>query len=92
MTSISGRRSAAISGGRIALRSAITAAATKAPPKLSTSAPGTIHAAIEQRRRGEHPRDDEADRPDPRSLGRPDGLLAVGRGRHPLRPSYALVT
>ena len=45
MTSISGSRSAAISGGRIALRTAITAAATNAPQKLWTAAPGTIHAA-----------------------------------------------
>ena len=34
-----------MTGGRIALRIAITAAATSAPQKLFTSAPGTIQAA-----------------------------------------------
>ena len=42
---MNGSRSAAISGGRTAFRIAITAAATKAPQKLFTSAPGTIQAA-----------------------------------------------
>ena len=45
VTSISGSRNAAITGGSSALRIAITAAATNAPPQLSTWAPGTIHAA-----------------------------------------------
>ena len=45
MSSISGRRSAASSGGRIAFRTAIAAAAGSAPRKPLTLAPGTIQAA-----------------------------------------------
>ena len=59
MTSISGSRSAAMSGGRSAFRIAITAAATSAPPKLLTARAGNDPGGDEQRERDEQPRDDE---------------------------------
>jgi hypothetical protein len=42
---MNGSRSAAITGGRMALSTPITAAATNAAPKPLTSAPGTIQQA-----------------------------------------------
>ena len=42
---MNGSRSAAMTGGRIAFRTAITAAATSAVPNAFTSAPGTIQTA-----------------------------------------------
>ncbi len=42
---MNGSRSAATSGGRIAFRIAISAAATIAPPRCSIAMPGTTQAA-----------------------------------------------
>jgi hypothetical protein len=44
-TSVNGSRIAAMTGGRIALSTAITAAARNAPPKSLMWTPGTTHAA-----------------------------------------------
>ena len=45
-SAMNGKRSAATIGGRIAFSTAISSAATTAPPKPSTETPGTIVAAI----------------------------------------------
>ena len=82
MTSISGSRNAAITGGSNALRIAITAAATNAPPQLSTWAPGTIHAATSRAIVERTHETTTRSEPDVWALGRPHRLLAVVRRRH----------
>ena len=71
VTSISGSRSAAMTGGSIALRIAITAAATSAPPKLFDVGAGDDPGGDEQRDRREDPRHEDAHEPDARPLRAP---------------------
>ena len=85
VSSMNGRRSAASSGGRIAFRTAITAAATSAPRKPLTARARDDPRRDEQRGRGHDPRDEEVQRPELRPARPPArrvmGLFAAGDHR-----------
>ena len=78
-TSMNGRRSAAITGGRTALRTPIASAAGSAPPGHSSVDPGHHRGADPHRRGGHGPGQQESREAQARRLRRPVRTLPVCR-------------
>ena len=87
---MNGSRSAATIGGKTAFRIAMSSAATRRPAEALDRDAGDDRGGNEQSRSADEPRDDQANRVEPRPLGLPRHLLAVRSACHRARPYTTL--